>query len=336
MNRNNRSRALLVPLFVLVLLAALPGPHARADSSAEARDWFDRMTRAAQTLNYDATFVYVQGKQLEAMRIIHRADGGGERERLISLSGSPREIVRDGAGVACVQPKRSTLLVGKRSTRAPFPGTAEVDTRDLARHYDFLTIGRDRMTGHDARVIAIRPKDQYRYGYRLWLDEATAMLLKSELIGHDGAVLEQVMFTSLTLLDEIPASVPESGVEGNKETLEGPGATEAGDSNWEVTRLPAGFAPVVHEKQRMQGSSGLVEHMVFTDGLGSVSVFIERADGGKSLLSGSTHMGAVNAYGGLVAGHQVTVVGEVPQATVSTIGQSVRYVPEKNSQQGAR
>lgn len=291
------------------------------------------MTQAAQTLNYDATFVYVQGRQMEAMRIIHRADSSGERERLVSLSGVPREIIRDSTGVVCILPDRSSVFVEKQRVRKPFVGGAAVETEQLARHYDFLMVGRDRMAGQGARVIGIRPKDQYRYGYRLWLDEKNGMLLKSELISNDGAVIEQVMFTSLKLLDDVPASAlePSLGGEGfvwHKETKEsGPAAQEQeGDKNWEVTRRPDGFVLTLHERRGMQGSDTPVEHLMFTDGLASVSVFIEELEGNKQVLKGASRLGAVNAYGVVVAGHQVTVVGEVPQATVSLIGESVQYV----------
>lgn len=292
------------------------------------------MTRAAQTLNYDATFVYMQGRQMEAMRIIHRADGSeGERERLISLSGAPREIIRDNAGVACILPNRSSVLVEKQRARKPFVGGGAVDTDQVARHYDFLMIGRDRMAGQAARVIGIKPKDQYRYGYRLWLDEKNGMLLKSELISNEGSVIEQVMFTSLKLLDDVPASALEPSLGGedfvwHKENKEsGLAAQEQeGDRNWEVTRWPDGFVLTLHEKHSLQGSDTPVEHLMFTDGLASVSVFIEELGGNKHMFKGASHMGAVNAYGVVVAGHQVTVVGEVPQATVSLIGQSVQYV----------
>lgn len=337
MSRNNYwSYAMRPRVFGLFLLVAVPSTSVWADPADEARDWFDRMTWAAQALNYDATFVYVQGRQMEAMRIIHRADDSGERERLISLSGAPREIIRDNTGVACILPNRSSVLIEKQRARKPFVGGGAVDTDQVARHYDFLMIGRDRMAGQDARVIGIRPKDQYRYGYRLWLDEKNGMLLKSELISNDGSVIEQVMFTSLKLLDDVPASAlePSLGGEGfvwHKENKESdPVAQEhEGDKDWEVTRWPDGFVLTLHEKHSLQGSDTPVEHLMFTDGLASVSVFIEELEGNKHMLKGASHMGAVNAYGAVVAGHQVTVVGEVPQATVSLIGQSVQYVARK-------
>jgi len=334
MSRNNRLCVPVARIIGLILLAMFPVAEGWARSSEEARDWFERMSRAMQTLNYDATFVYMQGRQLEAMRIIHKSDADGERERMISLSGMPREIIRDRGRVACVLPDRSSVMVERQRARTPFVGDAQISSEQVARYYDFLLAGHDRMAGHDARVIAIRPKDQFRYGYRLWLDRATGMLLKSELIGTDGAVLEQVMLTNLKLLDEVPSAAlePSLGGEGfvwhqEPKAASDMGRAVEGDRNWKVTRPPAGFVLTLREKLSLPGNGEQIEHLVLADGLASVSVFIEKLKGSKQMLKGASHMGAVNAYGTVVSGHQVTAVGEVPQATVSKIGQSVQYIP---------
>lgn len=332
MSPNNRPFASFPRVLGLCLLAAVPAAQVWAGSSGEAREWFSRMTRATQTLNYDATFVYMQGRRLEAMRIIHGADGDGERERMISLSGSPREIIRDSSGVAYILPNRNSIIVEGQRARTPFVGGGRINTEQVAQYYDFLMVGSDRMAGHKAKVIAIRPKDQYRYGYRLWLDERSGMLLKSELISTNGAVLEQVMLTNFNLLDEVPSSALEPSLGGEgfvwaREPKDTGEAVERGD-DWQATRLPDGFALTLHERHRLPEGGTPVEHLLFGDGLASVSVFIEKMEeGSKHLLKGASHVGAVNAYGTVVAGHQVTAVGEVPQATVSLIGQSVQYNP---------
>jgi sigma-E factor negative regulatory protein RseB len=330
MIRDKHSRAACARFLVLALLSCVPVAVLWAESDGEARAWLDRMTEALQTLNYDATFVYLHGRQLEAMRIIHKADETGERERLVFLNGAPREVIRNNEIVVCFLPDANSVVVEKSRARKPFPDGL-LDAERLSRHYDFVMLGRDRMVGQSARVIGIVPKDPYRYGYRLWLAEESAMLLKSELMNEQGQPIEQMMVTSLELLDDIPAASlePSSEVADAYVWREGVGERgpiDASDRRWQVGRQPEGFVLTLYRRQHLPGSSEPVEHLVLSDGLATVSVFIEKTEGSRQMLRGTSYMGAVNAFGTQIAKHQVTVVGEVPQATVVLIGESVSYV----------
>jgi sigma-E factor negative regulatory protein RseB len=326
----------LFSVFGSVLLLA-SGTPAWATAAEEAREWIDKMTRAVQTLTYDATFVYLHGTQLETMRIIHQADETGERERLISLNGTPREIIRNNDLVVCFLPDSNSVLVERSQPRRPFSAAVGLDTERLLDKYEFTVLGRDRMVGRAARVIAIQPRDEYRYGYRLWLAEDTGMLLKSDLVNEAGQAIEQVMLTSLEIVDRVPQGAFEPAVNSDDYVwYRADGGTSPQpladtEKRWQLARLPAGFELKLHQLQAMPGSEEPVEHLMVSDGLASVSVFIEQADTEREVLTGTSYMGAVNAYGTHVAGHQVTVVGEVPQATVVLIGESIYYDTEVGS-----
>lgn len=333
MSRNSLSlRSLLVAALCLTATAAV--------AQEDARDWLRQMSTASQELNYRGTFVYLHQGRLEAMRIIHRAsDDAGEQERLVALTGDAREVIRDQDRVTCILPRSKAVMVGRSLPRKPFPAALPRDLDDLTDNYEFLVQGEERVAGLPARIVLIRPRDAYRYGYRLWLDSGSRLLLKSELIDTGGQAVEQIMFTELELLDTIPESELQSDLRGEDYTRKGHDRTAtaegavAGDavsaSGWTVTRLPPGFM-LTHSNRHALPSAGSaeVEHLVFSDGLATVSVYIEpESASDQPGLAGASRMGAVNALGLRQNGHQITVVGEVPQMTVERMGESVQRKP---------
>ncbi len=305
-------------------LAAAPGQGVEA--------WLERMGHALQTLNYQGTFVYFHDDTLETMRVIHKADKNGGVERLVSLNGSAREIIRDHDAVKCILPDSRSVLVEKRPLPAArFPSSIPnaADTKKLEGHYKFVDLGHGRIAGYECQVIGVRPRDGFRYGYRLWLDEKTAMLLRSDLVSERGRTVEQVMFTSLTMPKTIPDSELKPAVSGEgfvwhvQGEKEKPGPAET-NVKWEVDKLPPGYHLTLDQVQHLAGAEHPVHHLIYSDGLASVSVFAEPLAPGKPVLRGVARMGAVNAFGRIVGKHHVTVVGEVPAATVRMIGESVR------------
>lgn len=316
--------------FLTVLVAVLVGiTSARADSNA--RGWLERMTMASRTLNYSGTFVYQHRGQLEAMRIIHAADSNGERERLMSLTGPKREILRDNQVVTCILGDRESVLVNRSRPRSPFPASFPESLPALEQYYDFSIGKEDRVAGLACRVIEVRPRDAYRYGRRLCIHTDTHMLLRSELTGPEGKSVERMMFTSVSfpkrirereLLPDLSGADYSWELEPDDVSME-PG-NDVADTQWKVIRVPEGFTLTDHRWHQMSAHDSGVEHWVYTDGLASVSVYIEKAPHGQDSYQGVTHRGALNAYGTMVEGYYVTVVGEVPMQTVEIIGKSVR------------
>ena len=318
-------------LFVTVLLAGT------AAADQDAREWLREMSEATQELNYRGTFVYLHQGRMEAMRIIHRAAEGGEHERLVALTGEAREVIRDKQRVTCILPKSKSVMVGRSLPRKPFPAALPRDLGDLADNYEFVVQGEDRMAGRSARIVVIRPRDHFRYGYRLWLDDDSRMLLKSELIDNDRRAVEQMMFTHI----EFPAAISEAELQSSlhgeaymRSGHEPPTEAQASASDWTVAALPPGFALTHSNRHALSSPTGQpVEHLVFSDGLATVSVYIEplpefvgeAADPSAAIVPmGTSNMGAVNTLGLQRGGHQITVVGEVPRVTVERMGEAVR------------
>ena len=325
---------------VLALAAgSLPSISRTQPAAPEnARHWLERMLDSAQTLNYEGTFIYVQGPHIEAMRIIHGGGPGGERQRLVSLSGPPREIVVANNQMVCLLPKQQATFAGGDYRRSPFPWSIPREPGRLERHYELQMLGEDRVAGLDAQVIAIKPRDAWRFGYRLWLDRRNGMALRSVLLDERGYPVEQLMFTDVQIKSHIddaafaaPALAPKTAAPNagaNASDAPIPTGEPVTQSPWRVEQLPEGFAEVSHNRFTEASGRHPTEHIVFADGLATISVFLEQLEGEAPLLQGSSQLGSMNAFGVVVNGHQVLVVGEAPAATVQRIATSIQYRPE--------
>jgi len=323
MASNNSVKWLLLASLAVLVQLSLQVAIAQDDATppGTARQWLDRMFRSLQSLDYDGTFVYYHDGKLEAMRILHQASAGGEKERLMSLTGSAREVLRDDKVVTCIMPDNKSVMVGQSRPRKPFPAVPE-DLESLSPYYQLQDVGEDRVAGLMARVIDISPRDEYRYGYRFWIDMTNFMLLKYELSAVDGTPIEQVMFTGLRVGDRIPTAALEPSLTGegyNWYRQEGGGenpADTAGQPDWTVKELPAGFRMTDYQRRRLHQGGEYAEHMVFSDGMATVSVYVEKLPANSKAFTGLSSMGAMNAFGTGLDDYQITVVGEVPAATV--------------------
>jgi sigma-E factor negative regulatory protein RseB len=313
---------------VLVVLIVAAQNVAWAES--DARQWLERMSVASQSLNYSGIFVYQRQGSLEAMQIIHARDESGERERLLSLTGPKREVLRDNQVVTCILGDRQAVVVNKSRPRTPFPVSFPTELMDLERHYRFKVLDEDRVAGLTCRVVAVEPRDEYRYGRRLCVHDESHLLLRSELTAAQGDAIEQVMFTAVEFPQAIAGQKLLPELDGadftwHREPENQPETGDAAaDSRWKVTQVPDGFMLTDHGWHQLSADDADVEHWVYSDGLASVSVYIEKSLKDKEAYSGVSHRGALNAYGTMVGGYYVTVVGEVPRQTVELIGKSVR------------
>lgn len=329
----NSSR--LVRWAAVVGMSVWAGTAAAADE-ADARAWLERMTESAQTVNYIGSFVYQRGERVNAMRIVHAAGEHGEREKLSSLSGPMREVVRDNQAVTCIFGDQQSVMVNKSRPRSPLPVHFPTDIAGIERYYRLALEGSDRIAGRPCRVVALVPRDVYRYGRKLCLDEEKNLLLRSELTDNQGRVIELVMFTEIQFPDRIDddAFKPDMDEKGfhlerepDEDDSEVAAPASAAQSAWTVGDLPDGFTLMDHMRHRMGRQPHEVDHWVFGDGLASVSVYIEAAEPGESDYNGVSSRGGLNAYGTMRDGYHVTVVGEVPLATLERIGKSVQRKP---------
>jgi len=320
------TRAQLWPTLLACLLVVLPA-EVFAD---EAREWLSRMEDAVESLSYEGTFVHMVGNRIETMHVIHRAVGGQVEERLYSRDQPGREILRQNGKVTCIFADQKTVLVERRGSRhgAPLLGALLESSSGIEQWYAFELAGEESKIGRNARIIEIRPQDDFRYGHRLWIDQLTAIPLKVQLLDPAGRTVEQIQFVSIIVPAEIPDARLQPDVQLDGFTWfeqEGPVRDNtAPDAAWRVADPPPGFELSESRVRALPGGDHPVEHLVYTDGLASISVFVEPADVSDAELAGLSRMGAAHAFTLVIDGHQVTAVGEVPPKTVERIARSLR------------
>jgi len=312
-----------------ILLVTLVSAPVVAD---QAMDWVQKMSMAMRNLDYRGDFVYLHENQLESMRISHYKDENGEKERLISLNGEAREVIRDNQNLTCIWPSSRKVVVDFSRKNTFSPIFIPEDINRLEKFYEMKLLGKDRVAGMSAVVVHINPKDKYRYGIKFWISDQNGLMLKSNLINEDGKVVEEVMFTSLKLFDGDEKLVIDTMPEIDESfTLvryhSGDSSKSfAADNSWQLSAAPGGFWRESVLKRQIPGTNLFVHQMVYTDGLASLSIFIEKQASDTSI--GMSSMGAVNAYIRIVNNHSVTAIGEVPAITVKQLAESVSYQPQ--------
>jgi sigma-E factor negative regulatory protein RseB len=339
MTRSQQSRAYwLVPCALVgALLTTLPQGARGAD---DPREWLQKMNKALATRNYDGTFFHLSEGRVETMRIVHRVRAGRVTERLQSLDGSGREFVRANDELTCYLPDQHTVLVERRQDRGPFLGSLPQFDASVSDFYRIEALPATHILGRPARVIAVNPKDQFRFGYRLWLDEKTAMPLKTQLCDSSGHVIEQIFFARLDMPENIPDIdlAPAVRTEGMRWVRQGPSpdSPSAALGAYRASELPPGFRLTIQGVQTLGGASAPASHLVYSDGLATVSVFVEEQSATapgvaaspdnqpEPPVQGLARVGSGYAFSTIVQGHQVTAVGEVPAQTVEFIAHSVK------------
>jgi sigma-E factor negative regulatory protein RseB len=339
MTRALQSRAYWYWLVPCALTCALlTGLPQRARGADDPREWLEKMNKALATRNYDGTFFHLSGGRVETMRIVHRVRAGRVTERLQSLDGSGREFLRANDELTCYLPDQHTVLVEPRQDRGPFLGSLPQFDASVGDFYRIEALPATRILGRPARVISVNPKDQFRFGYRLWLDEKTAMPLKTQLCDSRGQVIEQIFFARLDMPKSIPDSdlAPTVRTEGMRWVRQGPSADSASAAlgAYRASQLPPGFRLTLQGAQTLGDASVPASHLVYSDGLATVSVFVEEqpASGAAAApdtpaeppMQGLARVGSGYAFSTVVQGHQVTAVGEVPAQTVEFIAHSVK------------
>jgi sigma-E factor negative regulatory protein RseB len=335
-NKNGLYRPLVFFQILCTVSLSLQGNISFASTQDDAMQWIQKMSHAMQQYSYKGHFVYLHDGQLESMSIVHVKDAQGNRERLVSLNGEAREILRDNKNLTCIWPSSKQVVVDQvRQTNDVSPIWIPEDVKRLSKYYEFTMSGSDRIADHKAVVVSIQPKDEFRYGMKVWLDIDTGLLVQSSVLNGKGDSVEQVMFTDLNLLNDeqqkafsVLPKIDDSyalirshqGADGNR---------VSSDDKWQIKSLPGGFWLETSFRKKMTASEDFTQHMILTDGMASVSVFIEGVN--DQQLIGESSMGAVNAYGTHYNKFSITAIGEVPAITVQTIANAVVYENSSDS-----
>jgi len=308
------------------LLAAEPtAPAAPQDGVALLK----KMASASRRLNYSGTFVYQHAGQNETSRIVHFVNpAGGEFEKLETLDGPAREVIRTNDQVTCYLPDSKTVIIEKRNTRR-FPALLPEQLSGVAENYVVSVTGTDRVAGYDCRVVVLEPKDKLRYGHQFCAEAASGLPLRARTISEKNQPLEAFAFTELRIggnfsRDQVRSRYAAKSKDWKVDHSALAISDVPADTGWSLTRQPTGFKKLTELKRSIAGRTAMVSHIVYSDGLAAVSVFIEPLPKARPARSLS-HQGAVNIYIRPVADHMVTVLGEAPAATVMQIANSLEF-----------
>lgn len=293
--------------------------------ASEVSDFLKKMTDADRQLNYQGVLVLRKANNLVAMRVKHGVDDRGIWESMMSLNGEARRVVRLNNKITSVYPERQLLTITHNADKQTLHPALPANFQKLEAYYTIRRLKNDRVADHEAAVLDVMPNDGFRYGYRYWLDAKTGVLLRCDLLNEKRHVLEQMMFTMLEYLPAAPTSafavIDREGFEEKR--LDSVHPVQKNPA-WQVNNLPDGF--MLTQSRARQTVKGEVLHLAYSDGLASVSVFVEPVGAVHQKREGASMMGALNAYRSHINQHFVTVIGEVPAMAVMQIAQSVAPV----------
>lgn len=350
-------RALRRSFFLALCLTAAVATAQTPEPALQRRDaaaWLHKIHRAAQRENYVGTLIYQRGSVMHASRIQHFSDSGhNEYERLETLDGKPREVLRQNDLVHSLIPEAKLVVVERQDAKDRFPALLATNKNDVLDLYDMRRMPSERVAGVECEVFALEPHDASRYAVRLWAERNSGLLMRAQTVGDGGKVLEQVAFSQV-----------EIGVPSEKQKILGAIRNSANWQHYEITYHPANLAdegwvipvPVkgfqmirevrrplgdMHAHKGREGSAGSAERaasesgqvfqvlqVVYSDGLTGLSVFIEPVSEQRSRREGVASLGATQVVVRRVADHWITVVGEVPAQTVKQFAAAVEYRPK--------
>lgn len=283
-----------------------------------------RIAQGSQQLTYSGVFVYRSGARVDASRIAHSFSDGVEVERIEALDGSPREVLRAGSEVKCFFPEEKLLIIENRPRQRGFPALLPAGLGSLPEHYVIHGGSSARIAGLSSRAVLLKPRDQWRYGHEFWMDAASGLLLKASLLGAGGEVLESFAFTDVKIGGPLERGALKPGYDLERVRVQQARTTELrpDEMDWTFRTLLPGFRKVATMKRQAGAENAESLHVVFSDGLATISVFIEPGSApGEPEATAS--LGPVNVFRRQIDDYRVMVMGEVPAIAVRRIGEGI-------------
>ena len=318
----------LLRLLSLLGISLISLPSIAADDAWLA---LQKSAYAARELNYQGVFVYQNGKQTSSVQITHMNNAGREMTRNVVLdnsaqAGQPREVYSQGSDIVIMHKKDKKMVIEKRRGQNLFPAMLPTDLRAIKASYTAQLGTKEYIAGREAQVIDLVSNDTFRYSYKIWADTEYGLLLKMALVDSKNKILEQIEFNQLSTLNSQDTNWFQPKIDVSKSyEMHDRTAVNHVESDWIITALPIGYTKVDHRSLAVPGKTTPVDQMIFSDGIGSVSVFIEPMTKGMRPKTGQMGIGSTNICAHVLDGYQITVVGEAPAATVMQIARAVSF-----------
>ncbi|MFM8901203.1 MAG: MucB/RseB C-terminal domain-containing protein [Burkholderiales bacterium] len=312
----------------------------------DTRAWLLRIQEAAKKRNFSGTFVFSAGGAMSSARITHYAtfhrQGQQQFERVDSLDGPPRQLLRHNDTVHTVWPQSGLVVVEKRDSGVTFPALVLGAEEQVFSNYEVLTAkDSERVAGHEALVLLLRPKDLHRYGYRLWSDKTSGLLLRADVLGERGEVLESSAFSEVTIGVKAQPELVLSAIKklaALRVVKTQMSATTLEAHGWQLRAVVPGFkeircfqrpwgvapdAPVSASTSAHNAANNTAPaqtlQVIYSDGLTHVSLFVEPFDGARHGRQVPTVLGATKTFSVRQADWWITAVGDVPLSTLRSL-----------------
>lgn len=295
-------------------------PAAPMDASA----WLARVRQAAQTRNYQGTLVFNAAGVVSSSRVAHYCEGKQRYERVEVLDGEMRQVFRHNELTQTLWLRSRVAVIEQRDAAAEFPSLPGGDVRALDA-YDLRLLGTERMAGHEAQVLLLKPRDGHRFAQRLWADQASGLLLRADILGSRGEVLESAAFSDVAIGGKAqPETVlsPMRKLDGYRVVRPAVVRTQLDAEGWNLARSVPGFKlvscvkrPLIGAQEAGSAADAQVLQAVFSDGMTHVSLFVEPFDGQRHKPV-ATSLGATHTLMNRAGAWWITAMGDVPMATL--------------------
>ncbi|MDD5035021.1 MAG: MucB/RseB C-terminal domain-containing protein [Methylococcaceae bacterium] len=315
-----------IPRLITLWFLAVFSPWAvSVEGDAEARTLLLNAKQAMSQLNYRGIISYMKDNRMESLNILHGVAQGVEQERVLSLNTPMRELVRTAETVTCYYPETKSMSVDRRPARHSFLFQLPVDLDDLGKYYSFSLGAVEYIARRQARQVIIEPKDDMRFGRRLWIDLESKLPLKFELLDENKQVIEQMVFNSLSIEQMIPPGElsPSTSVDGSWKIKQYE-VLPTDSLNWSLDGVPEGFRMMSYTRLKRGQENRAIDHILLSDGISSVSIYIDQLMN-EVFTAQPRRFGAINSYTRKLDGYRVTVMGEAPAKTVQSIGNGIHW-----------
>lgn len=326
-----------LPVFVVACAAFASSSFVHAQSALtsgdplvearETRAWLLRIQEAANKRNFVGTVVVSAGGTVASTRIAHYGEGRDQLERIDSLDGQLRSIFRHNDVVHTVWPQRRIAVVEQRGQMSSFPGLLQAGSERVQEFYDLKPVALERVAGHEANVLLLRPRDKVRFGYRLWAEKNTGLLLRAEILSERGEILESSAFSEVSIGVKAQPEIvtqPVKKLEGFKLLRPQQVVTKPEGEGWMLKVSVPGFQLVSCVKRQFEShakAGGAAPgqqtlQAIYSDGLTYVSIFIEPYSAERHMRPVATSLGATQTMMRRDGDWWITVMGDVPVATL--------------------
>lgn len=288
----------------------------------------EKAAQAARKLSYKGIFLYQNHQDVRSIEITHLNNGAEEFARIVTLDGKPREALSRGNNMVVFNPSKENVMIQTRQNQSHFPAILPPDIESVKAIYTLRFVDQERVGGREAQIVYLEPRDEYRYLYKLWLDKEYGLILKMSIHDHQQKVIEQASFNQIALFSGQDLNWFKPNVDTHKKYI----MDNASDNKVShekyctIANLPTGYREVSHVTRTMDNQLYPVHHWIFSDGLSFVSLFVNQIPKGHKSRVGETQVGSSHIFARVMNGNQIMVVGEVPQATIQKISNSIQDI----------